>query len=478
MSADLTNWQLGAAFAQLRAVQGARPIALTDVEIGPGVIARLPQLLSAHLATAGGAAANGARRPRVVAVITDGVPMTCAGTDLYGVVVDLLTAIAEVRVIVAPGHDGRLHADDATLSAVAAAATGAAAIVAVGSGTLADISKAVSARLGALPLIVVQTALSVNGYSDDQSVLLVNGVKRTTPSRWPDALIADTDILSEAPPLLNAAGVGDLLAMFTAPADWRLAALLDMGDGYSAELVAAVRDHGPGLLAAAAGLKDGERSAIEYLASMLTLSGMSMGAAGTTAPSSGAEHTISHLIEMVSVQQGVASAFHGAQVGACTILAALAWQRVRAALGSGHATLVFPTEEEMSAQVHTAFASLDASGAMGEECWRLYRRKLARWSAKRNWLEQLDWTFVLDEVAPLLADPRALVDALAQAGAPTRFAELAPAPAAPTVRWALANCHLMRDRFSVIDLAFFLGRWNDEDVEDLLDSAAQLGAGL
>ena len=53
-------------------------------------------------------------------------------------------------------------------------------ILSVGSGTIADIGKVVSARLG-LPHVVVQTAASVNGFSDDQSVLLVDGVKRTTP---------------------------------------------------------------------------------------------------------------------------------------------------------------------------------------------------------------------------------------------------------------------------------------------------------
>jgi hypothetical protein len=36
---------------------------------------------------------------------------------------------------------------------------------------------------------------------------------------------------------------------------------------------------------------------------------------------------------------------------------------------------------------------------------------------------------------------------------------------------------LMRDRFSVADLAFFLGVWEQADVEQLLAEAAQLGAG-
>jgi hypothetical protein len=36
----------------------------------------------------------------------------------------------------------------------------------------------------------------------------------------------------------------------------------------------------------------------------------------------------------------------------------------------------------------------------------------------------------------------------------------------------------MRDRFSVADLAFFMGIWEDSDVDALLVAAARLGAGL
>ena len=47
-----------------------------------------------------------------------------------------------------------------------------------------------------------------------------------------------------------------------------------------------------------------------------------------------------------------------------------------------------------------------------------------------------------------------------------------------TARWALANCHLMRDRFTVADLAFLMGIWEPADVDSLLLDAAALGAGL
>ena len=226
----------------------------------------------------------------------------------------------------------------------------------IGSGTLVDIGKAVSGRSGGLFHVVVQTALSVNGYTDDQSVLLVDGVKRTTPTRWPDIVIADTDVLSAAPPALNAAGVGDLMAMFTAPADWQLASLIGLGEGYREPLVSMVRASGAGLLSVAARLWERDPQAIDFVARVLTLSGLSMGAAGTTAPASGAEHTMSHLMEMAANADGANSAFHGAQVGACTVLAALVWKLVRTRLAVGEVALSFPGEAELEPRVRAAFA--------------------------------------------------------------------------------------------------------------------------
>jgi glycerol-1-phosphate dehydrogenase [NAD(P)+] len=46
------------------------------------------------------------------------------------------------------------------------------------------------------------------------------------------------------------------------------------------------------------------------------------------------------------------------------------------------------------------------------------------------------------------------------------------------VRWALLNCHLMRDRFTVADLATFGNLWDEAAVDAALAEAAALGGGL
>jgi glycerol-1-phosphate dehydrogenase [NAD(P)+] len=448
-----------------------KPLGIEAVALGANALDRLPELAARF-------AASGGRGP--IAVLTDSVAKSRGNTDLMSAVEERLHGVREVRHAVLQGETHRVHADRETIGRATDLVAGASCIVTVGSGTVADIGKAVSAASGGMHHIVVQTATSVNGFADDQSVLLVDGVKRTTPTRYPDALIADAETLVGAPAPLNLAGVGDLLAMFTAPADWMLAAELGMADSFAPSAVTMVRSHGEAVLALAPRLSAGDPTAATFIAKALTLSGISMGIAGTTAPASGMEHTVSHLIEMAMNKRGLDSAFHGAQVGVSTIVSALLWDRVQAHLrANSHQRLVHPTADKMEERVRDAFAELDPSGAMAEECWRLYSRKLERWSTNRDRRAvAIDWSDLAAKVAPLLSSPRDLVESMSSAGAPTRFSRLDPPVDPDLVRWALENCHLMRDRFTVADLAFFLGIWSRAHIEALLAEAAALGGGL
>ncbi len=445
-----------------------KPLGIQAIALGSNALDRLPELVARFASS---------RAP--VALLSDSVAKRRGNEDLMSAVEERLAGLGAVRRAALGGRSHRVHADRETLDHARDLVAGASCLVTVGSGTVVDIGKAVSAAHGGMPHVVVQTATSVNGFADDQSVLLVEGVKRTTPTRYPDALIADAEILVGAPAPLNVAGVGDLLAMFSAPADWMLAAELGMADFYAPTAVTMVRSHGDAVLAAAPGLTAGDPASAIIVARALTLSGISMGVAGTTAPASGMEHTVSHLIEMAMNQRGVDAAFHGAQVGVSTIASALLWEKVHARLrADGAHSLAYPGAEAMERQVRAAFAALDPSGAMAEECWRQYSRKLVRWTAARDVVAGIDWRALAGRVAPLLSPPGDLAGSLASAGAPTRFGLLDP-PAEPgLVRWALENCHLMRDRFTVADLAFFLGMWTPEHVDELLVEAAELGADL
>jgi glycerol-1-phosphate dehydrogenase [NAD(P)+] len=444
-----------------------RPIGLERVLLGAGVLDSLPE----QVADVRTDAAD-------VVLLADCREMAGASPDLKsGVEALLRDAGLPTRRVTIGDTDARVHVDAATIEDAVSACAGASVLVSVGSGSVVDVGKVVSKRLDELPHVVLQTAGSVNGYADDQSVLLVDGVKRTSTSRWPDRLVIDTDVLALAPPRLNCAGLGDLLASYTAPADWRLASLVGQDGSYSPAVVALTRSHVDAAVNAASGIPTGDASAIENLAAALTLSGISMGVAGRTSPGSGMEHTVSHLLEMARPSGD--PPLHGAKIGVLTVLAALLWARVRAAARSGGlADLPVPSEKAMRQRVEDALAGVDANGMMAEECWRDYSRKLKRLQDARRELTLLTerWASFELELSELLVPAERLVAALRASGAPTRLSELGVDGA--EARWALTHCHVMRDRFTVADLAFLMGIWEPADVDALLVEAAQLGAGL
>jgi len=109
------------------------------------------------------------------------------------------------------------------------------------------------------------------------------------------------------------------------------------------------------------------------------------------------------------------------------------------------------------ARVRGAFAALDpVRAAMGTECWRDYSRKLAALERGARHLVGLPAAWPRSTPRPASCSPGRAPDRALQAR--TRRSGLRELGVDEgTARWALANGHLMRDRFTVADLAFFMG---------------------
>jgi glycerol-1-phosphate dehydrogenase [NAD(P)+] len=445
------------------------PIGMSRIEIGPEALEKLIEAVSELT------------RGRRVVLVTDTTPIFRDGEDLKERVARELDENFELKRSEIGADRVELHADDEAVAEVEEAIEGAGCVVSVGSGTITDSCKMAVRHEGSPPLVAVQTAASVNGFSDDMSVLLRSGAKRTVPSRWPDALLVDLPILAGAPPEMNLAGFGDLLASFTAPADWYLASTLGMGPYHQAPITLLL-DQAHELLDDAAALQRREPEALNRLARVLTLSGIALGVAGSTAPYSGTEHLVSHLLDMSAVQLDRPFAFHGAQVGVATVPVAAAWEALIRGLEPKEVSVddCFPENEAMEPVVRAAFAEIDPTGEVGEECWNNYSQKLEHWRGCRPQLERFlkNWPRQRDEMSKMVVSPERLGKALEESGAPARFGELDPPVPRDTAFWALRNCHLMRDRFTLADLLFFFGWWDDEFVEKLLDRAHSTGGGL
>lgn len=438
-----------------------RPIGLREVVRGEGAVRSLPDVLLR----------GGIEEGAALTILSDATAKRYGDDNVLDVVIEVLNARFEVSVqIVSTAASGGVLADEDTvaraISLVRRDAPGT--LVSVGSGTMVDIAKVVANTLS-INHVVVQSAASVNGFADDQSVLLINGAKRTTPSRWPDALIIDPLVVAHAPVAMTRSGLGDQLSMFTAAADWYLAGAVGFDPSYSPTIVEMMRSGLDALLSASTELGRGQPGAVTLLADFLTRGGIAMGAAGRTAPSSGMEHTVSHLLEMHADATGERCASHGSQVGAASVLAALVWRRVRSRLARGDVSIL---EDRVAARerVIGAFAHLDPAGSAAEECWSLYERKAA-WIARH--LDDLGrlvagWSAHEDAVDRLLRPAETVAAVLGDARAPVAFSQLDPAPDPAVVAWAVANCHLLRDRFSVVDLADLIGAWGRDDVAGVL----------
>jgi len=420
------------------------------------------------------------RRPGPVALLVDETPMRRGDADLKALIQAMLGTSFEARTAVVHAHGAELHADADALAQADELIAGAGCVVALGSGTITDIAKDATMRADGIPLVVVQTAVSVNAFSDDMAVLLRDGVKRTVPSRWPDVLIVDLAILADAPPAMNRAGFGELCSMFTAPADWYLASALGVDDSFDPAIVDVFRRGADGLLDGAARVRANDEEMLAELAGRMTLTGIAMGVAGRTAPLSGTEHLLSHLLDMAAAAAGRPLAFHGAQVGVASIVAAALWQETLDAFDPSALTsdAAFPAPATIERRVRQAFDPIDPSGRMAGECWADVERKVARWHERRTTVARFaaDWDRHRAALRGLVTKPAILRDALRLAGAASVAGELDPPADAATVRWAVRSLPLMRDRFTVADLRLFAGTWRAADADALVDASAIVGA--
>ncbi len=468
--ADLTNLdKIRRALALNDPRQQFSSLGMDRLVIADDALDGLIDAIERQLAKAGREAGAETR----VRLVADTVPIKRDGHDLKELVYSRLAERYDVgRVALKDGHP-TLHADETVLDQAAAACAGADCIVSVGSGTVTDVAK-IAAMRGSVPAhVVVQTAASVDGFTDNFSVVLQNGVKRTLLSRWPDAVLTDIRTITEAPHALNAAGFGEMLSMFSAPGDWFLASKLGLDETFTPVLVELLSCCGAGIEDWAVGVGRKDATGIRRLASGLAMRGIVTGVGGTSASLSGMEHLISHMLDIHSAETGGATGLHGAQVGVASVIAAAAWEYFCERMDEAplDPETLFESPEKWEVRVRTAFAELDPSGRVGEQCWTHYRQKLASWNAHRPAVIAFfaDWRNNRDQRDAIVMKSDAIATCLSRARAPMRHSDLAPVLPEKLLRWAVANCQFMRERFTIADILAFAGWWDDAGVTKVLE---------
>lgn len=208
-------------------------------------------------------------------------------------------------------------------------------LLAVGSGTLNDVTKYVSARTG-IPYVIAATAPSMDGYASTVAPTILDGFKTTLPAVYPAAIVADVDILKDAPMPMLTAGFGDIIGKFTSLADWRLSHQLN-GEYYCPEVAGVIEAAVETCAANAKALAQREPQAIQAVTEALILSGLAMGMVGVSRPASGAEHQMAHYWEMDALRRGEEHPLHGNAVGVGTVLAASLYEMAAEYLPQGFA---------------------------------------------------------------------------------------------------------------------------------------------
>ena len=197
-------------------------------------------------------------------------------------------------------------------------------ILAVGSGTVNDSCRLVSYRLQ-LPYGVVATAPSMDGYVSAGSPILHDGTKSTVQGTTPRYLIADLDVVKEAPYDMMLAGIGDMFGKYTGLLDWELAR--DMTGEYFCDKIAAdVKEATDRCLANGYRIDKRESECVKSIMEGFLVTGLGMAYTGNSRPASGSEHIVAHSWELFDVEEGRMPHLHGLEVCEATRLIAIMYE--------------------------------------------------------------------------------------------------------------------------------------------------------
>lgn len=191
-------------------------------------------------------------------------------------------------------------------------------IIAIGSGVINDVCKVLSKATGK-NYIEVCTAPSMDGILANSSSMVVNGIKSTLYTTTPKALIADIDIIKNAPALMLQSGLGDMVAKYVSVFEWKLSNIIT-DEYYCPQVAALMRAAADKCVEAAQGLAKREEGAVQTVTEGLILSGIAMSFAQVSRPASGLEHYFSHMFDMFTLERGTPGSRHGVQVGIGTVL--------------------------------------------------------------------------------------------------------------------------------------------------------------
>lgn len=185
-------------------------------------------------------------------------------------------------------------------------------IVGIGSGVIQDTCKYVSYQ-EKLPYYIVATAPSMDGYASVGAAMIMGGMKVTYSTHVPEVILADVDVLKDAPMEMIKSGYGDILGKYSCLNDWKLAKVVrdeyfcDYVYDLTYDMLLKTKDLGPQLL-------QRDPDAIQTLMEAIVGVGVAMALVGNSRPASGSEHHLSHFFEITGILDNKPYFMHGTDV--------------------------------------------------------------------------------------------------------------------------------------------------------------------
>jgi glycerol-1-phosphate dehydrogenase [NAD(P)+] len=384
------------------------PITFAERIIATGALGQLPQACMRH-----GLGAE-------ILTVGDTATLQAAGEAVAG---DVHMLGAQPKALLS-------HAE--ALVERAASATG---LIAIGSGTVNDITKLAAHRLG-IPYLCVATAASMNGYSSGTASLIAHGHKQSFAASPARAVIADLELLAKSPRRMTRAGLGDTLCRSTVLADAYLGHLVT-GSDFPREWFERLRTHEAWLMQHAALVREGAVDFLEKLMHALLDAGDAMLATGSSAIASQGEHMIAHTLELM-YGDAIYDVLHGELIAVTTSTVALLQ----------HKMMLSQPELRITARDDKPFLR-HFGQENGARLYALYQEKMALAAQVNDFPER--WATLCAALPELIAPFQAIERAFTEAGLATRPAGIGLLE--DRYNAALTYAHLTRERFTFLDLA-------------------------
>lgn len=193
-------------------------------------------------------------------------------------------------------------------------------IIGIGSGVIQDLCKYIS-FVSNIPYFVVATAPSMDGYASIGAAMIIDGMKVSYPAVLPETILADTEVLKDAPIEMIKAGYGDIVGKYSALNDWKLSRIVN-GEYFCEYVHNLTFDMVRKTISLADGLLARNEEAVKVLMEALVTVGIAMSFIGYSRPASGSEHHLSHYFEITAIVDKGSHLPHGIDVAFSTVVTA------------------------------------------------------------------------------------------------------------------------------------------------------------